>query len=151
MKIILLRAVERLGQPLDVVDVKTGYARNYLIPKGLALAATKGNLKGLEKNKERFSKQMRKLREVGMELSERINNLSIKTSIKIGIDGKSFGSITSQNLVELLESENIRIDKKDIVLEEPIKRPGVYDIKVHLAEGINAVFKVAVIEEVAKS
>jgi large subunit ribosomal protein L9 len=147
MKIILLKAVERLGKPYDIVTVKDGYARNYLFPRNWAIPATKSNVKGLERNKKRFSKKIEEMRTKSMELSERIDTTTIKTHIKVGIDGKSFGSITSQHIAELLLKEGVEVDKKNIVLEEPIKHPGVYDIKVHLGENMESVFKLVVIEE----
>lgn len=146
MKVILLRAVDRLGKPFDIIDVKKGYARNYLFPRKLAMPATDGNIRGLKKSEERFSKQMEKIKLMSMDIVERLNNLTIKTAIKTGMEGKSFGSITSNDLTELLKAEGIEIDKKNIMLEEPIKHPGVYDIRVHLAEKINGVFKLVVIE-----
>lgn len=147
MKIILLKPIERLGKPFDIVSVKDGYARNYLFPMSLAIPATESNLRGLEKNKKRFSKKTEKIKKMSMDISEQINNTSIKATIRTGIDGKSFGSITSQDLVELLKSEGIEIDKKNIILEEPIKHPGVYDIKIHLSENLDAVFKLVLLEE----
>ena len=147
MKVILLKPLEKIGKPFDVVEVKDGYARNYLFPRKMAIEATKGNVSGLEKSKKRFSKQMEKIRTMSMDLVERINNLSVKTTIKTGIDGKSFGSITSADLASLLEAEGVEVDKKDIVLKEPLKHPGIYDVKVHLGENLDAVFKVAVLEE----
>ena len=147
MKVILLKPLEKIGKPFDIVEVKDGYARNYLFPRKIAIEATEGNVSGLEKSKKRFSKQMDKIRTKSMDLVERINNLSVKTTIKTGIDGKSFGSITSADLASLLEAEGVEVDKKDIVLKEPLKHPGIYDVKVHLGENLDAVFKVAVLEE----
>ena len=147
MKIILLKAVERIGKPYDIVTVKNGYARNFLSPRKLAMPATKANLVGLEKNKKRFTKTIERQKKVSTGLAERIDSTTIKTTIKTGIDGKSFGSITSQNMVELLGAEGIEISKKNIALEESIKQPGIYDIKVHLGESIDAVFKLVVLEE----
>lgn len=147
MKIILLKPVERLGKPFDIVSVKDGYARNYLFRRNLAIPATEANIQGLEKNKKRFSKKIEKIKKMSMGLAEQINSTSIKTTIKTGIEGKSFGSITSHDLAELLKSEGFEIDKKDIVLDEPIKHPGVYDIKVHLGENIDATFKFILLEE----
>jgi large subunit ribosomal protein L9 len=147
MKVILLREVDRLGKPHDIVDVKSGYARNYLIPKHLAIPATEANVRGLQKSQSRFSRQREKMKTMGMDLVERFKDLSIKTTIKTGIEGNSFGSITSHDVALLLKDNDIEIDKKHIVLEEPIKHPGVYDIKVHLAEGVNVVLKLVVIEE----
>jgi large subunit ribosomal protein L9 len=147
MKIILLEPLEKVGKPFDVVEVKDGYARNYLFPRKMAIEATAGNIRGLEKSKKRFSKQMDKKIMESMDLIERINNLSVKATIKTGMDGKTFGSITSADLVSLLKAEGVEVDKKHIVLEEPLKQTGVYDIKVHLGENMNAVFKLAVLEE----
>lgn len=147
MKIILLKPVERLGNSFDIVSVKDGYARNYLFPKNLAIRATEANIQGLEKSKKRFSKKIDETMKMSMSLAEQVNCTSIKTTIKTGIDGKSFGSITSQDLAELLKSEGLEIDKKNIVLKEPIKRPGVYDVKVHLGEKIDAAFKLILLEE----
>jgi large subunit ribosomal protein L9 len=147
MKIILLKAVEGVGKPYDIVTVKDGYARNYLFPRNMAIAATEANIRGFEKSKKRFSKKIEQMRKMSMGLAEQINSTSIKTTIKTGIEGKAFGSITSHDLVELLKTEGIEIDKKHIILEDPIKQPGVYDIKVHLGEKIDAVFKLAVLEE----
>lgn len=147
MKIILLKEVEGLGKPYDIVTVKDGYARNYLIPRNRAIPADKANIAGLEKNKKRFSKTIERKKKASMGLAEKIDNTTVKTTIKMGVDGKSFGSITSQNIVELLNADGIDISKKNIVLEESIKQPGVYDIKVHLGESIDAVFKLVVLEE----
>ncbi len=147
MKVILLKHVEGLGTPFTVVNVKDGYARNYLLPRNLAMIATAANLQGVERNKQRFSKTMNHQAKVGGEIAERLSNTTIKTNIRTAMDGKSFGSITAQNLVELLQKEGIDIDKRNIILDDPIKHPGVYDIKVHIAEKIDAIFKLVVIEE----
>jgi large subunit ribosomal protein L9 len=84
---------------------------------------------------------------MSMGLAERINNLSVKTTLKTGMDGKTFGSITSADLAALLLAEGVEIDKKDIILPEPLKHPGIYDIRVHLGEKVDAVFKLAVLEQ----
>jgi large subunit ribosomal protein L9 len=147
MKVILLKPLDKLGKPFDVVEVSDGYARNYLIPRKIAMQATEGNLKGLEKSKKRFSKQMERIRTMHMDIAERINNLTVKTTIKTGMDGKTFGSITSADLASLLRAEGVEVDKKDIMLKEPLKHPGVYDIRVHLGENVEAVFKLALLEE----
>ncbi len=147
MKVILIKPVENIGKEHEIVEVSDGFARNYLFPKKLAIPASVGNIRGFQKAKDRFSKKIEKIRSGHMDLAQRINNLTIKTTIKTGIDGKSFGSITSNDLVELLNAEGVKIDKKNIILEESIKHPGVYDIKVHFSEKINAAFKLILIEE----
>lgn len=151
MKVILLKPVEKLGKSFDIIEVKDGYARNYLMPRKLAMPATKANIRGLEKTKKRFSKTIERIKVRSMGLADQIANTTIKTTLKVGIDGKAFGSITSANLADLLHEQEVEVDKKNIVLEEPIKQPGVYDVKVHLGEGIDAILKVVVLEEGEKS
>jgi len=147
LKVILSKDVERLGKAYDIVTVKDGYARNYLFPHKLAMPATDANLQGLEKTKKRFSKTIERIRKKSMDIAERLNATTLKTSIRVGPDGKPFGSITSQQIAELLMAEGIEIDKKSIYLEDPVKQPGTYDIKVHLGEQIDAVVTLTVIEE----
>ncbi len=147
MKVILIKDVEKLGKRGDVVEVRDGYARNYLFPNKMALPGTPANIRGLEKTRKHFSQGIERIRKMSEEVAEKLNNLSIKTNIKVGIDGKSFGSINPQNIVELLKKEKIEIDKKQIVLDGPIKHPGVYDITVRLPQQVVAVFKLVVTEE----
>ncbi|MEO0129225.1 MAG: 50S ribosomal protein L9 [candidate division WOR-3 bacterium] len=147
MKVILTKDVAKLGKKNEIVEVKDGYARNYLIPNKLAIPATAGNIRGLEKSKRHFSQGIEKVRKISEQIAEKINNLSIKTTIKTGIDGKSFGSISPRDIVELLNAEKIEIDKKQIELDEPIRHPGIYDITVRLPQQVTAVFKLIVVEE----
>ncbi len=147
MKVILLKELEKYGKPYDTIEVTKGFARNYLIPKKIAMEATEGNIKGLKKSLERFSKQAERIRRKSMGLAEKINTLTLKTTIKMGIDGKSFGSITSQNLVDMISKEDIEINKKWISMEESIKHPGIYDIDVNLPEKVKAIFKLVVVAE----
>lgn len=142
-----MKPVDGLGKIYDIVNAKDGYARNFLFPRKLAIPATEANLKGLEKNKKRFSKTIERLRKLNMDTAELIHNTIVKTTIKTGLDGKSFGSITSNNIVELLAEAQIVVDKKAIVLEEPIKRPGEYEIKIRLGEQVDAILKLVVAAE----
>ncbi|MGB9720140.1 MAG: 50S ribosomal protein L9 [bacterium] len=151
MKVILTKEVSKLGKRNDIVEVKDGYARNYLLPNKMAIPASEANVKGLEKTLRHFSKGAEKTRMMSEQIAEKLNEISVKTKIKIGIDGKSFGSINPQDIVELLKAENIEIDKKQIMLKEPIRHPGIYDITVKLPQHVSAVFKLVVIEEGEKS
>ncbi len=151
MKVILIKEINKLGKRNEVVEVKDGYARNYLFPNKMAIPATSANIKGLEKTQKHFSQGIERIKKMSEQIAEKLNDLSIKTQIKIGIDGKSFGSINPQDIVELLKNENIEIDKKQITLKEPIKHPGIYDITVKLPQHITAVFKLVVVEEGEKS
>jgi len=147
LKVILLKEVDRLGSAFEIVTAKDGYARNYLFPHHLAIPATPANIRGLEKTKKRFSKTIERIRMQSMDIAERLNVTTIKTSIRVGPDGKSFGSVTSQQIVELLQAEGIEIDKKKIALEEPVKQTGTYTVKVHLGEKIDAMFTLLVEQE----
>lgn len=147
MKVILLKDVERLGKAYAIVTAKDGYARNYLFPKHLAIPATDANIKGLEKTKKRFSKTLERIRKKSMDIAERLNTTHITTGIKVGPDGKPFGSITSQQIADLLKDDGIVVDKKNILLDEPIKQPGTHDIKIHLGEHIDAVITLTVVEQ----
>lgn len=151
MKVILIKEVPKFGKPFDVIDVKRGFARNYLIPNKLAILGTQANIDGLNKSQKRFSKAAEKKHQKGMELSDRLAAISVKTTIKLGLDGKIHGSITSHVISELLKVEGIDLDKKFILLDEPIKHPGVYDIFVHLGENLKGSFKLVVLEEGAPS
>jgi len=142
-----MKEVPKIGKPYDVVDVKRGYARNYLIPNKLAMIWTQKNIDGINKSLKRFSKGVDKKRQEGMELSERLASISVKTAIKLGLDGKIHGSITSHVISDLLKAEGVEIDKKFILLDEPIKHPGIYDIYVHLGENLKGSFKLVVLEE----
>uniref|UniRef100_A0A7V3ZW97 Large ribosomal subunit protein bL9 n=1 Tax=candidate division WOR-3 bacterium TaxID=2052148 RepID=A0A7V3ZW97_UNCW3 len=146
MKILLLADVEKLGKKGEVVEVKNGYARNYLIPKGLAVEANPSIIKhfqDINKIKEEVkAKKIIKLQAI----AEKINRLTYKASLKGGEIGY-FGSITDEEIVDFLKKKGINIDKKAIVLEEPIRTPGVYDVKIALGEGVNAVLKVWVVKK----
>lgn len=151
MKVILIKTVPNIGKQYDVVEVKDGFARNYLIPKKLAMLGTPANIAGMEKSRKHFSKAAEKKRQDGMALSDRLSLLSVKTTIKLGIDGKIHGSITSHVIADLLKAEGIDIDKKFILLDEPIKHPGIYDIDVHLGENLKGSFKLVILEEGTQS
>lgn len=147
MKVILTKDLDKIGKRNDIVEVKDGFARNFLFPNKMAIPATKANIKGLEKSIRHFARGIEKVKEMSEKIAEKINSLTIKTSIKIGIDGKSFGSITSQDIVDLLKPNDIEIDKKHIELDEPIKKPGIYDITVRLPQKVSAVLKLVVVGE----
>ncbi len=147
MEIILLTDIERLGKRGDVVKVRDGYARNYLIPKGKALRATDSNLKRWEAEKRLFEAKRDKKEREARAVKEKIDGLSLKTTLRIGEDGKTFGVITSSQISELLKGEGVEVDKKSIELDSPIKEPGVYTIKVKLYPDVSASFKLWVVEE----
>ena len=144
MKIILLQSYENLGKVGDVVNVKPGFARNYLIPNRIASLATKQNIKSLEvflKSQELKEAKNR----VNLEaLSKKLNSLTLKFSVNTGEDDKIFGSITSQMIADELEKQEYIIDKKEIVLEEPIKALGNYKVIVNLGYELDTKIKIKV-------
>jgi len=147
MKVILSQAVDRLGKAGDVVTVKEGYARNFLIPKNTAKEATPGNLKILESLKKKQQEEdAKKLIEIKA-LADRLGALSLTISSQAGEEEKLFGSISNEAIAEALAAENINIDKRDIILDEPIKKLGLYQVTVKLHPEIKANLKVWVVKK----
>lgn len=148
MKVILLSDIERVGNRGTVVNVKPGYARNYLLPRKLALEATKSQLAQLDSIKQQLATKQAKITKRLTDLAGRLGLVSVKTSIKMGEEG-AFGSITNADIATLLAAEGHEIDKHSIVLDEPIKAPGVYDVTVKLGHEVSATVKLWVAEEPA--
>ncbi|WP_296114220.1 50S ribosomal protein L9 [uncultured Anaerococcus sp.] len=148
MKVILTDNIVRVGVKGDLVDVKPGYFRNYLNPQGLAVKATKENMAELEKMREELEREEAKNRKEAEALKEKIEALTIEQRVRVGEDGKLFGSITNKDLSEALEKEGIEVDRKRIEDVEKIEGVGEYVINTRLYEGVNADLKVNVVAEV---
>ncbi|MBE5821558.1 MAG: 50S ribosomal protein L9 [Clostridiales bacterium] len=149
MKVILLKDVKALGKKDDVVNVNDGYARNYLFTQKLAIEANTSNMKLLNDKKE--AKQYRKDNEKSdaEKLSKELEKMEITFNIKAGSNGKVFGSVTSKDISdELMKKYKIDIDKKKIILNEPIKMVGIKNVEIKLYEGIIGKIKVIVNQEV---
>jgi ribosomal protein L9 len=147
MKVILTQTIDRLGKIGDIVNVKDGYARNYLFPKNAAKEATAGNMKTLDSlKKKQVLEDAKKLGEAKA-LSEKIAALSITISAKAGEEDKLFGTVTTEMISAALGSEKIVIDKKDIVLDEPIKKLGVYQVGVKVHPEVKASLRVWIVKE----
>jgi large subunit ribosomal protein L9 len=147
MKVILQEDVPDLGEAGDLVEVKSGYGRNFLIPKGLAVLATPRNIKTIEHQRRLFTDRQTKLHSQASELAEQINILSATFTRKSGEDDKLYGSVTSQNIAEFFTSQNLPVDRKQIMLEEPIKSLGAYNVPIKLHPGVVAEIKVWVVKE----
>ena len=133
MKVILATKVKNLGEEGEVVDVASGYARNYLMPKGLAVEATKSGLKEVEKKQKARAEQEAKLEAEAKAMGEKIKASVIKVEAKAGEGGKLFGSITSQDLAGEVEKRlGFKLDKKKIELKEPLKTLGNHTVPVRL-------------------
>lgn len=145
MIVILLQDVKGKGKAGDVVKVNDGYARNMLLPKGLAKEATQGNVRSLEKQKAIAEEKKEEQRAAAQKLAERLEGTTLTIQTKGGENGKLFGSITSKDIADALQSqENIKVDKKKIDLPAPIKQTGVQTITVKLFEGVSGKLKVNV-------
>lgn len=148
MKVILLQDVKGTGKKNQLVNVSDGYARNFLFTKKLAVEATVDNLQKLKEFNA--SQDLKKQREIenAKELAKKIETIKISVKVKSGDTGKIFGEVTSANISdELKKQHNIDVDKKRILLEEPIKILGAYTVNIKLYEGINAKLKVNVEKE----
>ena len=146
MEIILLKDVDTLGDSGDILIVKPGYARNYLFPRGLAVRSSKRN-RALADEKKKVAKA-RALREAKAyeDLMNNLKKIEITIEVEVGGEDRLFGSVTSQNIHEALIEKGIEIDRHAILLEEPIKALGIYDIPVKITKGLNQEVKVYVIQ-----
>ena len=150
MQIILKKDVANLGHADDVVTVKTGYAMNYLIPQGLAIAATPSALKQhAETIRQRAHKEAKKIADAEA-LAASINAVLVKVAAKVSETGKIYGSVTTAQLAEALAGAGIEVDKKDItILSEDVKELGIYDAEVKCYKAVKGTFKFEVVAEEA--
>lgn len=144
MKVILKENVENLGHIGDIVKVAPGYARNYLIPRNFAIEATEKNAKALEHAKRQLDYKRNKVLEQARLLVAKIEGLSLSISHQAGEEGKLFGSVTNMELAELLKAQGVEIDRKKIVLAEPIKHVGEFTVVVKVHPEVAANLKVVV-------
>lgn len=147
MQVILREDIDKLGKIGDLVKVADGYARNFLVPGKKAIEATPKNLNAMNHAKKMVSDRLRKLKKEAAADAERIKSLSITIKAKVGEEGKLFGSVTSMDIVEAMKAQGVVIDKRKLVLDEPIKRLGDFTIAVKLHSDVTADFKVSVIGE----
>ena len=147
MKIILKEDVKDLGHIGELISVKEGYARNFLLPRGLALEANPRNVKALEHEKRKIQEKVKKTKTGAEELASKISSTTITIKAKAGEEDKLFGSVTAMDLAEALGREGLDIDRKKIVLEEPIKRLGTYTVAVRVHPHVSAQFTVNVVSE----
>ncbi len=146
MKIILKKEVASLGEAGDVVEVKSGYGRNYLIPQGFACAATPSSLKQLEETKRQRAHKEAKLVADAEALAAKIAATPVTVSVKVSESGKIYGSVTTAQVEEALKAAGIEVDKKNITLGE-IKTVGEYEGSVKCYKAVKAVVKVTVVAE----
>ena len=147
MEIILRQAVDNLGHPGDVVEVKAGYARNYLLPRGLAFVATEGNKKRIEQDRSRLEEAENQRRSTAQELAAKLEEVSLTFSARVGEEGKLFGSVTAADIAQQLEAQGLHIEKRLIDLHDPIRALGVYRVPVRLHADVKPEIKVWVIKQ----
>lgn len=144
MKIILKQTFEKLGSTGEVVTVKDGYARNYLIPMGIAEVATKKNIERLKVELEEIAAQEAKTRSNLESLANQLNKLTLKFELKAGEEGKLFGSVTAQMIADAIAEKGFDIDKKEIEIPEAIKTEGSHYVDIKLNKGFTGKVKVKV-------
>lgn len=147
MEVILRQAVENLGHPGDLVKVSSGFARNYLLPRGVAVAATEGNKKRIAQEKARLEAAEAARRQTAEEYAATVEQISLTFSARVGEEGKLFGSVTSADIAHQLEAQGYKIEKRQIDLHEPIKALGVYRVPIKLHADVKPEIKVWVIKQ----
>ncbi len=145
--VILKQKIDNLGNPGDLVSVSAGYARNYLLPKNLCVLAGKEELAALEVRKEQIRKKALKEQEHLATLARTLSDLLLRVPVKTGENGKLFGSVTTMHLADLLAQNEIRVDKKQLHIESPIRELGEYVVSVNLGHSLHASLKIEVVSE----
>lgn len=147
MKVILKNDVPKVGNKGQVIDVSAGYARNFLLPQNLALEATAHNMVRFEEIKKVEARYLAKHREEAKVIADKIEKISCTLKVKAGEADKLFGSVTSQDIQDVLKKEGVEIDKKLIEIEKPIKELGLYHVPIRLTSDIMPKLKVLVVKE----
>jgi large subunit ribosomal protein L9 len=146
MEVVLKKDYEDLGKAMDVVHVKDGYARNFLIPNGIAVVATDGNRKSVADAKKFTEKREEKKKVESVKLARAIENVPCTIPVKVGEEERIFGSVTAQDISDFLKKEGFDVDKKSVELGEPIRQLGVYTITINLHKDVSAQLKVWVVK-----
>ena len=148
MKIILQKPVDKLGAPGDVVEVADGYARNYLMPRGLAVKATKGGEKHVESLKRAHTTRVNEAKAEAEQVAQRLMASPVSVTAHAGEEGRLFGSVTASDIADAIERQvDIRIDRHDVHLEEPIRSVGVHEVRVHLSAEVDPIISVEVVPD----
>jgi large subunit ribosomal protein L9 len=147
VEVILREDVENLGSVGDVVDVKPGFARNYLVPQGKAYEATAGNKRRLNEDRQRLERVAERARTDAEKLAAELEGRSVTFAVRSGEGGRLFGSVTNADIADKLAAEGVTIDRHAIRLEEPLKQLGAYTVAIHLHSEVRPEIKVWVVSE----
>lgn len=145
MSVILTQDVDNVGRAGEIVKVKPGYGRNFLLPRGLALAATSGNVAQLEHHRRAIEREQAKVREQHEKVAAQLKQTSVSIARKKGQDNKLFGSVTTRDICEALAMQNIEIDRKLVQLPDPIKEVGQTEVTVRFSADVQVGLKVTVV------
>lgn len=147
MKVILREDVPGVGAAGQTVEVKNGYGRNFLLPRNLAIPASKANLKSIDVLRQQQDARLRKARRAAETVKDRLEKISVSAEVLVGEEDKVFGSVTNADVAELLAKEGVTVDKKSILLEQPIKALGVYTVPIKVDRDVVAEIKVWVVKK----
>ncbi|MFP4162988.1 MAG: 50S ribosomal protein L9 [Chitinispirillaceae bacterium] len=147
MEVVLKKDYQNLGKAMDIVSVKNGYARNYLIPQGIADIATEGNKKQIAELKRLSEKREELQLSEARELAKKIEQTPCTIPVKVGEEEKIYGSVSAQDISEFLKKEGFGVEKRQVALQEPIKKLGVYTVDINLFRDVSAKLKVWVVKE----
>jgi large subunit ribosomal protein L9 len=147
MKVILTQDVDNLGSAGEVVTVKNGYGRNYLIPRGLAVQATPGMIRQKEEERKQASRRLAKAREAALDQKKQLENLEIPIMVKVGEENRIFGTVTSQQITTELTKRGFEVDRRNVTIDEEIRVTGAYVASVKLYEDVTASVKIQVMPE----
>ncbi len=147
MEVILREHVDNLGRRGEVVKVADGYARNYLLPRKLALLVTEGNKKQIEREKDKFDLKEAEEQKVAQSMADRIGNIDVEIARKVGETDALYGSVTTSDIADALARKGFEVDRRKLVLQEPIKKLGEYSIPIKLHREVTAQIKLRVAAE----
>jgi len=147
MKVILKDDIEKLGSVGEIIEVADGYGRNFLLPRNLAVRATKGNLRSIDEIRKQKQFRDNKRKKEAEKIKDKLEKLSLTAEVQTGEDDKVFGSVTAANIATLLGEQGFEIDRRKILLDDPLKALGVYTIEVKLAKDVSAAIKLWVVKK----
>jgi large subunit ribosomal protein L9 len=147
MEVILKEDIANVGKIGDVVRVRDGYARNYLLPRGLVLIANKKNLKAFEHQKKIVADQKQKIQRHAQAVADQLAGVSLTIAMKVGEEGRLFGSVTNMQIEKALKAKGLNVERRKVHLAEPIKMAGDYEVPIRLSADVTVPLKVSVVPE----